>query len=84
MLKEFFAISILAYVVFCRSTPEERQWQEGDARQHCSQLCTEECRVCIEPVKCTDLEDKCLEIKSEVHTDCPPSETCVPAGCKCK
>ena len=84
MLKELFTLSILAHVVFCRFTPEEREWQEGDARQYCAELCTEECLTCTEPVKCTDLEDKCSEIKSEVHPDCPPSETCVPTGCQCR
>ena len=83
MLKELFILSLLLHVVFCWVTPNDRQWNEEDARQNCTLICTKSCENCTKPITCGELEDKCPG-NTDVHDDCPADENCVPAGCQCK
>jgi hypothetical protein len=84
MLKYFFALTLLTNIVLCRFTLDERQWAEGDAREHCITTCHDDCEYCEEPTHCTVTEDKCGEEPPKVHPNCSPDEVCVPAGCDCR
>ena len=84
MLKYFIAFSVLIHLVTSRATLDERQWQESDARQNCSRICTKACNNCTRAIVCSDSEVKCPDNDDNVHNDCPRDEVCVPAGCQCK
>ena len=84
MLKYFIAFSVLIHLVSSRATLDERQWQESDARQNCSRICTKACNNCTRAIVCSDSEVKCPDNDDNVHNDCPRDEICVPAGCQCK
>ena len=83
MLKNLFVLTLLLHVVFCRFTPDERQWNDDDARQNCTEICNTSCN-CTEPITCSDSEDKCPDENSDVHNDCPSDDVCVPTGCQCE
>ena len=84
MLKHLFAFAILTHCVICRFAPEEREWHADDARENCTELCTDYCIPCTEPDTCNEDEIKCGEKAPENHEDCPPDETCVASNCICK
>ena len=84
MLKYLFTLTLLAQLVFCRVSPEERQWEEGDNRQNCTILCEDECRECLEPTYCDENEIKCGEAALPGHEDCPKNDVCIPDNCNCK
>ena len=83
-MKTIFLLIIVIHLAIGRYTFIDRQFEDGDARQNCTEKCTEECEQCNVPKTCGASELKCGELPPEVHPDCPPDETCVPIGCICK
>ena len=83
MLRLSLFLLLLGSFVQCRFAPEERQWEDGDNRQNCTQNCIDECTHC-NPSKCSENEDYCGTTPSEIGPDCLPDEVCVPSGCTCK
>merc|ERR1719351_411981 len=73
-----------AYNGLCQLTDIERQWEDGDARQNCTRICTQSRQNCTEPITCSNLEHKCPQDESGITNDCPPNDVCVPIGCQCK
>ena len=83
-MQRFTLVLILfGSLVQCRFTPGDRQWEEEDNRQHCIEKCDKDCEYC-NPRKCSESEDNCGTVASEIHPNCPPHEVCVPSGCQCK
>ena len=76
-------VIILVSSVNSRFYPHERQWVADDLRQHCIEVCDDECEYC-NPRNCTENEKYCGTTPSTVHPNCPPDESCVPLDCNCK
>ena len=83
MLMVVIALSVLVSSINCRYALDERQWEGGDLRQHCIEVCDDDCEYC-NPRNCTESEKYCGTTPSTVHPNCPPDESCVPLDCQCK
>ena len=84
MWKSILILALFTYNGLCQLTDIERQWEDGDARQNCTRICTQSCQNCTEPITCSNLEHKCPQDESEITNDCPPNDVCVPIGCQCR
>ena len=90
MLNHLFILALLTPIVFCRTASEDRQWQDGDNRQNCTTVCSDECTECDEPSLCDpETEIKCGETPQnndiyELVVNCPPNDVCIDKGCECK
>ena len=90
MLNHFFIFVLLLPLAFCETASEDRQWQEGDNRQNCTTVCSDECTECDEPSLCDpETEIKCGETPQnndiyELVVNCPPNDVCIDIGCECK
>ena len=82
--RAIFIVTLLVHNGLCYVADFDRQWQEDDARQNCTRICTQSCQNCTEPSTCSDLEHKCPQDESEITNDCPPDDICVPIGCQCR
>ena len=83
MLIIVIAFSVLLSSIDCRFAADERQWEADDLRQHCIEVCDDDCEYCS-PSNCSESEKYCGTIPSTVHPNCPPDESCVPLDCQCK
>ena len=90
MLNHIFIFVLLLPLVFSETASEDRQWQEGDNRQNCTTVCSDECTECDEPSLCDpETEIKCGETPQnndiyELVVNCPPNDVCIDIGCECK
>ena len=88
LVKQLFVLACLLPAIHCRTSA--RQWQEGDNRQNCTEVCTDECDYCKEPQLCDEeTELKCGETPQnhdiyDLVVNCPPNDVCIPKGCECK
>ena len=89
-MHHFFILACLLPATLCRTSINNRQWQEGDNRQNCTEVCSDECVACKDPVLCDEeTELKCGETPQdndiyELVVKCPPNDVCIPKGCECK
>jgi len=86
-MKHIFILACLLPAIHCRTSA--RQWQDGDNRQNCTEICSDECTSCKEPQLCDEeTEIKCGETPQDhdiydLVVNCPGNDVCIPKGCEC-
>lgn len=80
MLKQIIA---LAFVISVAGATYHLQ--SGDTREHCEDVCYDQCKNCTEPYRCSEHGKKCCGSKDRdpEHPICIPDEICVPLNCEC-
>ena len=88
LMKHLIVLACILPAILSRTY--NRQWQDGDNRENCTEVCSDECISCTEPELCNpETEIKCGETPQdhdiyELVVNCPPNDVCIPKGCECK
>ena len=88
LMKHLIVLACILPAILSRTY--NRQWQDGDNRENCTEVYSDECISCTEPELCNpETEIKCGETPQdndiyELVVNCPPNDVCIPKGCECK
>ena len=84
MIRIVLSLVFFTVHVESRLSVIDRQWNQEDARENCTNKCQIECVQCLEPATCTEDQTKCGEKNQIVGPDCQKDSICVPSDCECK